>query len=125
MLDNAVAEKRTPGMPDRTLDKIVSDAGGTLTTYAEGRKVNLALALGNKVFTAENNTALITEVFRAMANRGTVCMDADVLRRDRANWPELAELSDSEYLARRLSLKTVANPIGQVVQLDAVEIPNG
>jgi hypothetical protein len=116
----AVTGKRIPGIPDRTLDKIVGDCDGALTTYAEGRKVNLALTLGNKVFTAENNTALITEVFRAMANRGTVCLDADLLCRDRANWPELVELSDSEYLAHRLSLKTVANPVGQVVRLDAL-----
>jgi hypothetical protein len=67
MSDSATAEKRMPGIPDRTLEKIVSEAGGTLAPYFDGRKPRISLVLGDRIFDAANNTELLTLALRAVA----------------------------------------------------------
>lgn len=68
MSDNLATEKRLPGIPDRTLEKIIADAGGALTPYLEGKKARQRLTLGGQTFDAANNTELLTLVLRAVAN---------------------------------------------------------
>jgi hypothetical protein len=61
-------EKRLPGIPDRTLEKIIADAGGILTPYLDGKKARQTLKLGERTFDAANNTELLTLVLRSVAN---------------------------------------------------------
>lgn len=68
--------KRMPGIPDRTLEKIVSDSGGTLTPYLDGKKLRQRLELGGKTFDADSNTALITQVFLSVSSNALEVVDA-------------------------------------------------
>jgi hypothetical protein len=69
--DRTVESKRLPGIPDRTLQNIADSTGGVLTPYLNGNNKRIKLVLGAETFDAENNTALLKQVFNWVSDRAT------------------------------------------------------
>ena len=62
------SNKRLPGIPHRTLEHIVTTAGGSIEPFLVGNEKHVRLMLGDTVIEAENNTKLLILVLGRLKN---------------------------------------------------------
>lgn len=70
MTENTI--KRRPGIPHDALAYIAEKSGCTVSHVPVGREMHVQLKVGDSVFTAANNTALLIDVFKSLGVNGNV-----------------------------------------------------
>ena len=58
--------KRRPGMPHETLAWIATQSSGAIEHFLKDKDTWVRLTLGERIFEAPNNTALLIQVFEAI-----------------------------------------------------------